>query len=227
MQLCFKPERLSGIPLNLLFVLTKKKLLPQTRLAATYPSAWFVFECSSIDFRQFNLKHLSSIQSEKWDWMDCHNMRELCLVLCDTIKEVIFYSDGFPMLPGARCPVSEMFPKSSKWQFVFQGTSSPHSGVVKGFLRESQPATLKEMIFTSNNAPPVAECDSKIDCGYGSVFANVRKLRVLRIPQFDLNDIAALLWYWEVRSSDMLHFEDRCCSLVRDRVDQPFTVLDK
>jgi len=233
MQVCFKPDRLSAIPLNLLFVLTKRKLLPQTELASAIPTPCFAYECETVDVQQFNIKHLSSISSSRWDWLDTkgfHSIEGCCLVLCKTIKEVIFHSDRFPMLPAARAGsvirVLEMFPASTAWKCVFQAKGPPPPlDMVEGFLIDSYPATLKEIGFSYSTGPP--QQAASVAIRNPAVLGNIRKLQVLRIPQFVIANNHATLYDWGQSAPKMLYFEDAYCILSRTDVNDPFSVTWK
>ena len=215
MQVCFKPDRLSAIPLNLLFTLTSKKLLPQTSLFKPDNRCFYLDEFP-LKYEQFNLKHLASINSPIWDWADAsyfYSVQECCLILCNKITEVIFYSDKEPILQRNSTEALRMFPNSSIWKLVFQGSKPPHPDLATGFI-EDMSSSVKELIFLGHPAHWEAE-----PLRYEDILPETTKnLQVLRMPQFKLEGYCPDLH----RHPALLYLEDSWYIFERKHLNERF-----
>jgi len=221
-RLCFKPDRLSAIPLNLLYVLTKKRALSQMTLASPGCSC-FAGEHWNARVEQFNLKHFASITSSTWDWSDAqayNDIRYCCIVLCRTITEVIFYSDRFPLLVQKKriSDIFNMFPSSTVWKCVFQGPTLPCPDIASELLLSTH-SNLKELIFSNKDTCyRIDEENRNLD---GNVlFTRNMNLRVLKIPQFKLT-------HFRTAASAMLYYEDAAIVLARRHRDHAFYIRHK
>jgi len=191
LKLCFKPDRLSAIPFPLLFLLTKRNLLPQTELSMEH-SGCFQDRFGIIDFGQFNLKHLTSITSQHWDWLDTwrfYDVATCCLIRCLTIRKVTFHGNRWPVNRSVSEEQIEkarfMFPNSSAWKTIFPPEMPPDTVRVERLLLNT-PINLKQFICKGGN---MEEDEQQASLHIATVlFQNNAHLTRLVLPQFDFSD---------------------------------------